>query len=171
MNNLLSHLDFVIEAHQEHPKKPGNELRYWDMKTPYFIHPLWCAMTIMTETKLPEKVREKGALVLLFHDVLEDTTKGLPNDLSAEVLEAVEAMTFESIEEEMEKIWSRGDEMILFKLYDKVSNLLDAVWMKPEQRREYEKYTYKLLERVNEKYGELNITGISRSLIKTDRIG
>ena len=98
---LEDHINWIIDAHQNYPKKPGGDIRYWDKKTPYSIHPIWCAMTMLTETKLPEELRINGAIALLYHDVLEDTTKGLPDNLPSKVVEMISDMTFHGgIEEE-----------------------------------------------------------------------
>lgn len=162
--SLNDHIAWVIDAHQNHPKKPSDAIRFWDGKTPYYIHPIWCGMTMLTETGLPDKLRWDGALALLYHDVLEDTTKGLPNGLSAKVVDYVNGMTFSGIEEEMIEVWNKGDEIVLLKLYDKISNLMDAIWMKDESLRDYESYTEKLLEKVITVYGNnLNIVKIAGS--------
>ena len=72
---------FAIDAHADHARTDDDRVRFWDMKTPYAVHPVWCAMTLLTETSLPELVRRTGYKALLLHDVLEDTTSGLPDDL------------------------------------------------------------------------------------------
>lgn len=165
MLDLQKHIDWVINAHQKHPKKPGNALRFWDMKTPYAIHPIWSAMTILTETRLDEKTRYNGALTLLYHDVLEDTNKKLPSSLTSEVKQQVQNMTFKDISEEMEHVWKKGNYIILLKLYDKVSNLMDSVWMKEKEAKEYKDYTRKLCQAVLKHYGNLNITKIAEDFI------
>lgn len=55
----------------------------------------------------------------------------------------------------------------LFKLYDKVSNLLDASWMSPELHRKYTGYTQKLLADVEKNYGHLNIVKIAHAILDT----
>ena len=49
----------------------------------------------------------------------------------------------------------------LLKLYDKVSNLFDAVWMKDEKWNNLVDYTLKLRQFVLETYGDLNIVKIA----------
>ncbi|MFH1917249.1 MAG: hypothetical protein ABIJ21_08370 [Nanoarchaeota archaeon] len=75
-------LNYNIEAHQDHPRKPSNASRKWDGRTPYYIHPIWCATMLATETTLSEKIRLEGIHALLYHDILEDTTQSLPEWLS-----------------------------------------------------------------------------------------
>lgn len=168
MKDLKKHITWIIKAHQQFPRKPSNAIRYWDNKTPYSIHPIWCAMTIMSETTLPKRMRAQGALALLYHDILEDTTKKLPTYLGKSVKNLVTDMTFyEGLEEEKKKVWSKGNEVILLKLYDKVSTLLDAAWMKPQDLRDFQEYTLLLRKNVLGIYGELNITIIAKNLIRT----
>lgn len=163
---LQPHIDWVMKTHSQYARKPREAVRFWDGKTPYFIHPLWAGLTILTETKLPERVRWEGALTLLYHDILEETTRQLPRSLPAQVKRNVQAMTFANIDEEMKLVWGKNREIILFKLYDKVSNLLDATpWMKPKALKEYRAYTRKLLRRVRVDFGTLNITAIAQNLL------
>ena len=163
--SLHTVIGYVYQAHQKNPVKPKADLRYWDLQTPYVIHPVWCGMTILTETKLPEEIRVPGAWALLLHDVLEDTTSGLPSDTPKLVEKLVKEMTFESIEEEMRLMSNAPEEIVLLKLYDKVSNLLDAVWMKGKSRQEYVDYSSGLLSKTEKNYGSLNIVQIAKNII------
>jgi hypothetical protein len=146
------------------------QTRSWDNATPYAIHPIWCAMTFLSETTLPADLREIGYQVLLWHDLLEDTKlKSLPPNTPSEVKELVDEMTFKNFAEEMQKVWERSETTRLLKLYDKVSNLLDGAWMNDKKWNEYVSYTLKLTEQVeaissNQKYGELNIMKIARAI-------
>ena len=151
-------IEYVMNAHENHAKKPSKAFRKWDGKTPYYIHPIWCATTIATETKLDETVRNEGIQTLLYHDLLEDTTKELPEWLSPRIKYLVEEMTFEGgSKQEMKEIWTKPNEVKLYKLYDKVSNLLDGSWMDEEKRQTYENYTGKLCEEIKKMCGDLNI--------------
>jgi len=163
--NLQDHINYVIDAHTHHSKKPSKAYRKWDGKTPYFIHPAWCAMTISTETELEQKTREEGILTLLYHDILEDTTKELPSELDSRIKYLVNEMTFSGgNEQEMKEIWSKPNEIKLYKLYDKVSNLLDASWMDAEKLKRYRDYTYGLAHEVEAQYGNLNIHKLANGL-------
>jgi len=169
--SLFDQIYFCIRAHASQANKPSKAVRKWDGKTPYSVHPIWCAMTLLMETTLSEEIRTLGAQALLLHDVLEDTTAGLPDDTPAEVRALVEGMTFESSDEEMELIWSRSLEIKLLKLYDKVSNLLDSSWMSPEKRNRYAAYLLRLCDDVEPHYKELNIIRIARAITKFDPAG
>ena len=162
---MLSEKDllYIIEAHRNSEDKKST--RYWDRKTPYSIHPIWCAMTLLHETSFPEELRRDGSQALLYHDVLEDTVYTLPDWLSERVQGIVRDLTFESSQEEMEKIWAKSPEVRLLKLYDKTSNLMDGIWMGHEKRGRYAEYTLRLCRDVERNYGELNITKIAKAII------
>jgi len=67
--------------------------------------------------------------------------------------------------QEMVEVWNREPKIRLFKLYDKISNLLDSSWMTPEIIEIYTSYTKKLLEDVEQNFGQLNITRIARAIL------
>lgn len=145
-------------------------VRKWDNQTPYGVHPLWCAMMFLQETKLPDPVnRESCALALLFHDVKEDTTIEFPEWLPRDVIELVESMTFTSevgsTVIEMKTIWDSPAIVRLLKLYDKVSNLLDGLWM-PDAKwnNQYVPYVLQLADDVEKNYGQLNIVRVAQAV-------
>jgi hypothetical protein len=158
---IMMSINHAIDAHSNHPNTPDDAIRFWDRITPYAIHPIWCGMTLLTETSLPEDIRYNGYQALLWHDILEDTKLPLPAGTNAEVASLVLDMTFTSFREEQEKIWDCRDKVKLLKLYDKVSNNLDAVWMKYEKWNNLVDYTLKLRKFVVETYGDLNIVKIA----------
>jgi (p)ppGpp synthase/HD superfamily hydrolase len=165
--NLKKHIDYVIDAHTHRPKAAKNKFRYWDKKTPYYIHPLWCAMTLLTETSLPKKLRENGAVALLYHDLLEDTNAKLPKTLDKKITFYVQQLTFYGgFEEERKLLLNKGIEIKLLKLYDKVSNLLDGSWMNKKERKIYTDFTKKIMIEVEKYYGLLNIVKIAREIVK-----
>ncbi len=164
-NGLSQLVGFVFASHEETPTKLSNAVRKWDGKTPYGVHPTWCAMTLLTETLLPEKIRTVGAQVLLLHDILEDTTTELPDEISDKVARLVMDMTFASSDEEMVKVWTKSIEVKLLKLYDKVSNLLDGSWMSADKHARYASYTLRLCDEVEKHYGTLNIVTITRAIV------
>jgi (p)ppGpp synthase/HD superfamily hydrolase len=159
---LQESINYAVNAHK-------SATRRWDGRTPYVIHPLWCAMTLLTETNLPASLREVGYQTLLWHDILEDTKAGLPPNTREQVEQLVQEMTFESFADEMQHVWSRNETARLLKLYDKVSNLLDGTWMSDEQWNQYVNYTLRLMENVEVicrkyGYGPLNVVKIARAI-------
>jgi len=164
-DEILNSIQFTVNAHIHHPKTEKDAVRFWDNKTPYIIHPTWCAMTILSETTLHETLRFDGYQALLFHDILEDTTVSqLPEGISDAVKYYVDEMTFSSFTEERETIWSKDKEIQLFKLYDKTSNLLDGTWMQKKKWNEYVDFTMQLAKNVQSNYGELNIVKIAKGI-------
>ena len=149
---LAGHISYSIVCHSDNAKREDKKTRIWDKQTPYGVHPVWCAMTLMQETSLPDEFRNLGAQALLFHDLLEDTTEDLPPGIDPRVRELVEGLTFAGFSEEMEKIWKRNPEIRLLKLYDKVSNLLDGIWMQPNLWNRYVIYTHGLADDVELNY-------------------
>ena len=157
-------IDYMIDAHTNYAKKPSKKFRKFDGKTSYWAHPLWCATTILAETSLEEKLRNEGALTLLYHDIFEDTTAQLPPWLSDKIKKNIADMTFTNYQEEIEKIWAKPKEIRLYKLCDKVHNLLDGSWMDEMKRIIYKNYTEKLCANVERSFGELNIIKIARQI-------
>lgn len=158
---------YTLQAHSDCPKSPSKAVRKWDGKTPYYIHPLWCATMIATETNLDEKTRGEGIQVLLYHDFLEDTAALLPSYLPDRIIELVRHMTFENTAQEMQLIWDKPAEIRLYKLYDKTSNLLDSSWMDNEKLLAYSHYTDQLCLDAERNYGKLNITTIAKAVIES----
>jgi hypothetical protein len=157
-------ISYVIDAHTNHSIKPSKAYRKHDGTTPAWVHPLWCATSIAAETALPQQLRSFGARVLLFHDVLEDTTRPLPYDnnvLEAAVLE----MTFPGgMKQEIQAIWQRSLQTRLFKLYDKTNNLMDGRWMDSQKYANYCAYAKRLADDVERHYGALQIIALLKTV-------
>jgi hypothetical protein len=163
-DEIAAAIQYSILAHSKFSNTPREACRFWDGVTPYAIHPIWCAATLLTETTLPEAIRYPGYLALLWHDILEDTQLGLPPDVRPEVQILVEEMTFVNFEDELVRLWERSDTTKLLKLYDKTSILLDAAWMSNERWNLVVAHTQKLLAFVLPNYGELNIVRMARAI-------
>lgn len=168
MKNLQKAINTCLEAHSSYSRKKKSSVRKWDNQTPYGVHPIWCATMFLQETNLPDSLNRKNcAFALLFHDVKEDTTIEFPEWLPKEVIELVELMTFTSevgsTAIEMKVIWNSPTILRLLKLYDKVSNLLDGLWMSDEKwNGQYVPYVLQLADDVEKNYGQLNIVRIAR---------
>lgn len=165
MIDFLPHIEYVWRAHREKSLVSGNSVRLWDKQTPYSIHPIWCATTLLTETSLDENIRVDGALALLYHDILEDTSAKLPKGLPNKVVHLVREMTFTGgFAEELISLPQKELPVQLYKLFDKTSNLLDVAWMDNSLYRQYFNFTQSLCDRVENGLGKLNIVRICRSL-------
>ena len=156
-------ITFAIQTHTFFANTPRDAARLWDHQTPYVIHPIWCAMTLLTETKLPQEIRYPGAIVLLWHDILEDTQRPLPPHTQPIIQNLVQEMTFASLDEEFEQLWQRSDTTKLLKLYDKVSQFLDGIWLADARWNQLVRHTRQLEQFVVTTYGELNIVRLSRT--------
>lgn len=164
---LDKHFNIVWKAHDQQASAKINRVRLWDKHTPYAIHPIWCATTLLTETSLPESMRYDGALTLLYHDLLEDTSANVNVSLSPKIKRWIQAMTFPGgFEEEKKALFTRDKQIRLLKLYDKTSNLLDSSWMPSKLLHSYLTLTKKLVTDVQKNFGDLNITSIAKSVIK-----
>jgi hypothetical protein len=161
--SLKASIDHAISAHSQNANSQADTVRFHDGRTPYVVHPIWCAMTLLAEPALSEDIRRLGACALLWHDTLEDTTMPLPSWAEDRVRTLVEEMSFESFQQETEQLWSRSDDTKLLKLFDKVSNLLDGTWMKAEKWNAYVDHTEKLADYVESRWGALNIVRIART--------
>ena len=165
MNLSKSRLQYIVNAHTYYAKKASKAVRKWDGRTPYWVHPVWCATMLAAETSLPETLREEGFLALLYHDVLEDSTLPLPHDLPETVVAYVRDMTYVGgFAEEVERVWEARPEVRLLKLFDKVHNLMDGVWMSPEKREQYAAYTLRLADDAEANFGPLTIARMARAI-------
>lgn len=70
----------------------------------------------------------------------------------------------DSFDQERDELWSRSKEIKLLKLYDKVSNLLDGAWMKPDKWNVYVEHTKRLAVDVELGFGLLGIVKIARAI-------
>ncbi len=163
---LERHVLYVLRAHGEHAK-PGRDVRKFDRKTPTASHALDVFTEFLNEPRLSEGDRAVGALVLLYHDVPEDTNVSPPDGLPERLVTLIEAMTYYGgTAEEMVKVWDHEPFVILMKLYDKASNRKTMGWMDPAKRAAYDAYIARLLAHVTATYGaDLNIVKIARALI------
>lgn len=160
---LAAITEYVIVAHDQQAREPHKRFRKWDRATPYAIHPVWCAMMILTEMTLSEDLRRRGAIALLQHDLLEDTTAPLHEETTFEERQLIDEMTFANFPEEVIYVWERSPECRLLKCYDKVSNLLDMTG-RSDKREAYVVYTQRLLKEARQRYGDLYIVQIALAI-------
>jgi hypothetical protein len=168
-DQLGAAIQHAMEAHTYFPNRPRDAVRLWDRQTPYVIHPIWCAMTLLSETSLADDIRYPGALALLWHDILEDTQLPLPDNTQPVVQQLVHEMTFTSLDEEFDRLWERSDTAKLLKLYDKTSQFLDGGWLADARWNQLVQHTRRLEDFVSAVYGELNIVSISRAICQPRR--
>jgi hypothetical protein len=164
---FIEYIAFAAEAHQEKVLPTAKASRTFPSggRNPYFTHSLWCAMMILLDTHLPEKISIPGAEVLLLHDLLEDTFSSLPKDVSDEVRNLVGEMTYADWECERKTVPTKPPIVQLLKLYDKTATLYDECAPKGDKLKEWLELTKKLTETVRKEYGELNIVSLAVAMV------
>lgn len=168
---FIEYISIAAFAHQEKVLPAAKAFRTFPSgeNTPYFTHSLWCAIMIWLDSGLPENIRYPGAQVLLFHDILEDTSATLPNDISDEVKRLIGEMTYRGgFNEEKTAVLTKPPLIQLLKLYDKTATLYDGD-MKSDRIQEWTGFMEKLIKTVKHEYGTLNIVLLARELIKKYR--
>lgn len=164
-DRLAELITWSFQTHDRSAKLPRKRFRKFDGCTPYAVHPTWCAMMILHETSLSEELRVNGAQALLFHDILEDTTRDLPAGTPFRVRELVEGLTFESMDDEMVRVWERPPVIRLLKMYDKVSNYYTDDWMEQSRIAQVRPYLRRLTDDVKANYGRLSIIRFADQLL------
>ena len=150
-------VDYAYRAHQEHATKisptTGKIATMRQRgKVPFLIHPLWCALTLLHDTRVPWEDRRIGFQALLFHDVLEDTTLPLPDGLEPRAVALIGEMTCDTWEEEI-AIENKEPLFYLVKLIDKLSTTYEeGVRPDPVRRAQWLELNRQLLTRVREYY-------------------
>jgi uracil DNA glycosylase len=166
----IEHVRYVAEAHQAKVLPTAKAYRLFPSgeKNQYFTHSLWCSTMLLLETQLPESLRDDGAVALLFHDVLEDTSAPLPKSLSPESVRLIKDMTYKNFQDEVAGTLAKDSAVQLMKLYDKVATLYDGS-LRSFRYPEWLDFTEKLITNVERKYGQLNIVILGKELVKKYR--
>ncbi len=154
-------IDYVYDAHQNHNTKHDYRQKG---RVPFFTHPLWCALTLLNDQRIPFEDRVIGYQALLLHDVLEDTSVGIPDFVSQQVKDLVNQMTHGTWEEE-QKLENKSPLVILMKLHDKLSSMYDeSVRADPVRRKEWRQLLECLLVETKKYYPEARIIPIVESI-------
>lgn len=169
---LKKYLDFAYSAYQEH-NITDQAYRQKGM-VPYMIHPLWCAMLLITDTQIPLEQRELGFKALILHDVLEDTSLKLPKWVELEVKGIVKELTFESLEQALKEYDSKSPYIKLLMLYDELSSMYenhvgvnnDSEKKKQRKRKLWKEYTIRGIKEVEKEYGNIRIVQIGKAIVK-----
>lgn len=155
-------LDLAYTAHQKYNKKDSTRQRGG---VPFVVHPIWCALTILNDQKIPFEEREIGYQVLMLHDVLEDTNFDISKEnISSEVLNYVKEMTFESWGEEKVEVLQKTPFVKMLKLCDKISSMYDEC-VGIRKRGEWKELTEKLLVDVERYYGRIRLVTIAEAIL------
>ncbi len=155
-------LDFIYSAHQEHNTRQDFRQKG---KVPFFVHPVWCAFTLLNDQRIPFAERELGYQVLLLHDIIEDTSLKLPDWVDPQVAGYVQQMTHETWEEEQD-VDEKTPFIKLLKLCDKIASVYDeTVKDEGEKRKEWKALVKKLLCDVEEYYGHIRLVALAKAVL------
>gem|GEM_PF-5824182 len=161
--NVLLH---SVLSHEYRVTDLMKAVREFDGETPFSVHAIWCAATILHDIVLPRNVRFVGAIVLLQHDLLEDTTSEVYFRCSPGIRHIVREMTFlGGNAEEREKLPGCRPLVKLLKLYDKVSNYLHRLPSGCDAQAEEQEHISWLAEEVDGVYPGTFIVATVRSLM------
>lgn len=166
-------VNYAYDAYVNHQSggEPGR--RVFDEVTPHAHHPIRTAYLALMEPMLETEFRYKTAIALLFHDLFEDSTKGLPSDLppewADEIGQIVREMTFENgLSQEVKELWSKSPEAILCKLFDKFDSFAEsAIWLiknKPEEGRLFLDHLRRVATYVEREFGRLHTVDLARAM-------
>lgn len=158
-------LDFAYTAHQE---KSTRDPYRQDGKLPFVVHPLWCALTLLEDNRVPFAERKIGYQALLLHDVLEDTSAGLPDFISPEVAQLVQEMTYQTWEEEQAAVLTKSPLLKLMKLIDKTATMYDEAMSKggDKKKREWKTLVEKLVVDVEAHYGHVRVVTLAKAILQ-----
>ncbi len=159
----IDELALFWRAIQDHPSPGSKTERSLDERTQSSHHSILAMELMYLESDVPAKLRYLAARALLWHDVLEDSTRGLPDGMPEEVVELVRYMTFPGgSKQERAEIWAKPKIVWWLKAYDKCANLGDGGnrggWMEPrgpEYRRAYIRFAHDLLNAVEANKAEI----------------
>lgn len=162
-------VDFAYQAHQLNVNKHGSTVRQ-QKSVPFVTHPLWCALMVLNDTSLPQAQRELGFKVLLLHDVLEDTTLPLPQNLPEEVVNLVQAMTYKNFAEEKTIVPQKSPFVQFLKVIDKVATIYDNhgndTVIKPERKKDWRAYTELLLTNTEAEFGATQSYRVAKLIVE-----
>ena len=162
-------IDFAYDAHQLHVNGHGSTVRQ-RKSVPFVTHPIWCALMFLNDTSIPQDQRELGFKVLLLHDVLEDTTSQLPNDLSEDVVGLVREMTYKNFAEEKELVTHKSIFIQFLKAIDKVATIYDNhgndTVLKPERKNDWRQYTELLLKNTETEFGHTQSYKTAKTIVE-----
>lgn len=155
-------IQFIFDAHQNHNLTP--QVYRQGGKIPYAVHPMWCAMMLLADRRIPLEERKLGCEVLLLHGVLEDTDVELPDYVDERTKELVEKMSYEDWEKYQKRVTEEEPFLKLLLLLDKVESMYEdsvSEW----KRKDWKKLAQQLAEDTEEHYGDLRVVQVAKEII------
>lgn len=157
------YLDFAFDAYQNH--NITDQAYRQDGKVPYFVHPLWCATMLVTDTRIPYKERELGFKTLILHDVLEDTDLTLPDWVEPEVVELIKQMTFKSSDSALDLVSSEPINIKLLHLADGLSSMYEE-HVSEKRRSKWKTILATNLVDIESHYGNIRLVQIAKAILE-----
>ncbi|MFZ6014971.1 MAG: hypothetical protein ACOYUZ_01280 [Patescibacteria group bacterium] len=118
-------LAHVITALQRDANDPRANVRKHDLATPFAVHPLWCAISILSAPDIEQDLRLAGYKVLLEHALEPQTGKAPDADrIQLEQIRSLRCLSRVKNDDGSLR-WSAPPEIRLFKLFEVVHNLYD----------------------------------------------
>ena len=161
-------IDAAFSAYQD-SNTSGQAYRQ-DGQVPYANHAIWAASTILLDTRLPKDVRELGYVVLLYHDVIEDTSDSLPTWISDEARRCVHEMTFQNFRASIPLLPAKEPKVKLFILVDKLSTLIEEhIPDETDKRKLWKNTVLYLAEEVEKHFGKTRIVAMAYAMAHETR--
>lgn len=159
----IDEITALWRAIQDNPSPGTKTARNFDERTQSAHHSILALELVTVESDVPAELRWLAGRALLWHDVLEDSTAGLPVGMPERVVELVQDMTFPGgSKQERIEIWGKAPIVRWLKLYDKAANLSDGArrggWMEKrgtDYTRAYKQFAHDLLVKVEHEKAEI----------------
>jgi hypothetical protein len=140
--------------------------RKFDGRTTASVHELSLATAVLAwEESMPENKRVELALVLFFHERIEDSTAKFPRWLPQRVKMLVREMTFKKGEDKYVAMWKRNKGILLAELWDCTVNLMANRNNPPDKRVKCQRCVRRLLRYIKPKYPNLAIIKLAEALL------
>lgn len=156
-------LDFAYNAYQEN-NETGQAMRHGG-KIPYLIHPLWGASLLITDPLIPFEERLLGFEILIVHDVLEDTSLGLPDWVNSKTKGFVDRLSYVEWEDFVKRAKKEIPFMKLLILIDKLESMYE-LGVSDWKRESWKQLCRDLLKDVKAHYGNIRIVQIAKPIIE-----
>ena len=157
--------EFAHDAHQNHNTQGQDHVMRRGMY-PYIIHSMWAACTLIMDPKIPKEERIIGYQILVLHDVLEDTSKKLPDWVSDEVKAGVQSLTHNNWQEEQEAVTHYTPFLKLLKLCDKMQTMYELAINDPIKARQWKTLIKNLVRDVEAHYGKTKVVVTANALLE-----
>lgn len=157
-------LDLAFDAYQNH-NTTKQEMRQGG-KVPFLEHPMWAAMMLLCDQRIPFEQREIGYQVLLLHDVYEDTDLELPDDVDPEVKRLVQEMTLPSdFKKALVEVAQKETFVKLLILCDSLQNVYEE-HVTDWKRAAWKEGVGVLIREIEREYGNIRLVHVGKAILE-----